>query len=311
MNVTVAGGTGFLGRTIVRSLVEDGHRVTVLSRRPDATAPAGAKVMVWSVDTQVNQANGGDWQTALVESDAVINLSGAPLAGRRWTESYRDTILKSRIAATRALVKTMLDGLGRPRVFLSASAVGYYGPCGDEYLSDVDPTRHEPGDDFLAGVCRAWEAEAQVAEASGARIVLLRTGLVLGVDGGALPELARPFRLFFGGPLGSGTQWMPWIHADDVAGLVRHLLHHPELAGPVHLTAPSPVRNRTFARELGRVLRRPSVFPAPGFVLRPLLGEMAQALLLSGQRAIPDAALGSGYRFRYGDLADALGQLLG
>ncbi len=303
MRVVVSGGTGFIGRALTASLDGDGHEVIVLSRhRAPAVAP-GAQVVRWRGGADDAQ---GEWRRLVDGADAMVNLAGASLADGRWTETRRRAILESRVRATRALVQAMADAGTRPQALVSASAVGYYGPLGDERVTEA----HGPGSDFLAGVCAAWEEEARAAEALGVRVVLLRTGLVLGRGGGALPRLAMPFRLFLGGPLGGGRQWMPWIHIDDVVGIIRLALERGDMAGPVNVTAPGPVRNREFARALGRALGRPAVLPAPAFALRLALGDMADALLLSGQRAVPERAAKAGYAFRHADLTRALGNLL-
>lgn len=304
MNVVVAGGTGFLGRALVSSLLADGHVVTVLSRRPTPTLPGGAQSAVW-----LSRAGHGDgaWRRTVYGADAVINLAGAPLAERRWSAAHKHAIAASRVEATAALVQALAASSPRPPVLVSASAVGYYGPLGDEPVTEAAPA----GRDFLAGVCAAWEAEALAARDLGVRVVVLRTGLVLGRHGGALARLVAPFRLFAGGPLGDGRQWMPWIHIDDAVGIIRHAIERDAVMGAVHLTAPEPVRNRTFARTLGQVLGRPAALPVPAFALRLALGEMAQALLLSGQRAVPEAALRAGYAFRHDALHGALEELLG
>ncbi len=304
MNVVVAGGTGFLGRPLVESLTARGDEVTVLSRGAGSGRPVGARTIPWLGDG----ANDHAWRRAVAEADTVVNLAGASLADRRWSPSHKERILRSRLIATSALVEAMAEGTARPRSLVSASAVGYYGAQGANPISDIDPDG--PGTDFLAEVCLAWEAEARKAEALGARVALLRTGLVLAPDGGALPRLALPFRLFVGGPLGDGRQWMPWIHREDAVALIRHIIGRDDLSGPLHITSPEPVTNRTFAAALGRALGRPSVVPAPAFGLRIALGEMADALLLSGQRALPERALRSGFAYRYVGVARALADLV-
>lgn len=259
-------------------------------------------------------------------ADAVVNLAGATIA-RRWTSGAKQLILNSRLDSTRALVRAIEAAKRPPRVFVSASAVGYYGPCGDELITEHSP----PGDGFLADVCKRWEAVAHEAaigrdagavgwnaadesaatssQRAGVRVVTARLGLILG-DGGALPTMMLPFRLFAGGPLGSGRQWMPWIHIDDCVGLIRYAIENEALDGPLNVSAPEPVRNGQFAKTLGRVMGRPSFMPAPGFAMRAVLGEMA-TMVLSGQRAVPEKALQAGYRFRYTDLEAALRDVLG
>jgi uncharacterized protein (TIGR01777 family) len=290
MRIVVAGGTGFLGRPLVDRLERDGHDVRVLSRRPSAPGE-----LPWTPDGTT-----GPWAAAIDGVDAVINLSGESIAGGRWTTARKTQIRESRIRATRSLVTAIHQAARRPAIFLSGSAIGYYGPHGDEPLSEAAP----PGNDFLAGVCRDWEAEA--LRATGPRVVLLRTGIALEKDGGALPQMALPFRLFAGGPVGSGRQYYSWIHRADWVGLVTWALTTSDISGPLNLTAPHPTPNREFAHTLGRVLRRPSFMPAPAFALRIALGEMADALLLSGQRVLPAQAEAHGFRFEYPMLEPAL-----
>lgn len=291
MRIVVAGGTGFLGRPLVERLERDGHEVRVLSRRP-----AAARDRAWTPDGSV-----GPWAAALDGADAVVNLAGESIAEGRWTAARKLQIRESRIRATRSLVAAIQQAARKPEVFLSGSAVGYYGPRGEEPLDEDAPA----GADFLASVCVEWEAEAVRAAAS-TRVVLLRTGIALEKDGGALPQMALPFKLFAGGPVGSGRQYYSWIHRSDWVGLVTGALRSNSIAGPLNLTAPTPVPNREFARTLGRVLRRPAFVPAPAFALRIALGEMADALLLSGQRVLPARAGAGGFRFEYPTLEPAL-----
>ena len=296
MRIVIAGGSGFLGAALVRRLRADRHGVTTLTRRP-----RGSGDLAWDPDRVA-----GPWADAVGHADAVINLAGEPIEKGRWTAARKAAICESRVRATRAIVSAMQAGAARPGrparpALLNASAVGYYGPHGDEVLTEVSP----PGDDFLASVCLDWEQAATGAE-SCARVVTLRTGLVLARDGGALPRLALPFRLFAGGPVGSGAQYWSWIHIDDWIGIVSHLLTDAAVSGPVNLTAPHPVTNREFAAAVGRRLRRPSLLPTPAFALRLALGEMADALILNGQRVIPERAEALGYRFQYATVAAAL-----
>jgi uncharacterized protein (TIGR01777 family) len=291
MRIVVAGGTGFLGRPLVERLEREGHDVGVLSRRPSSS-----KHLAWTPD-----GTAGPWAAAIDGADAVVNLAGESIAGSRWTAAHKKQIRESRIRATRSLVTAIQQAARRPAVLLSGSAIGYYGPRGDEPLTEDAA----PGDDFLAAVCKEWEAEALRA-AGNTRVVLLRTGIALEKDGGALPQMALPFKLFVGGPVGSGRQYYSWIHRADWVGLVTGALHPNSVAGPLNLTAPTPVPNREFARTLGRVLGRPAFMPAPAFALRIALGEMADALLLSGQRVVPSRAGAGGFRFEYPTLEPAL-----
>ena len=291
MKVVVAGGTGFLGAPLVSRLTSEGHDVRVLSRR--ARAP---REISWTPD-----GTAGAWASALDDADAVINLAGESIASGRWTSARKASIRDSRILATRSLVAAIEKSARRPSVFLSGSAVGYYGPHGDEPVTEQTP----PGDDFLATVCREWEAAAMRA-AGPTRVVLLRTGIVLARDGGALPQMALPFKLFAGGPVGSGRQYQPWIHRNDWITMTAWALRTTAVAGPLNVTAPNPVTNREFAQTLGRVLRRPAFLPAPAFALRLALGEMADALLLTGARVIPAHAQALGFHFEFPTLEPSL-----
>jgi uncharacterized protein len=291
MRIVVAGGTGFLGQPLVGRLERDGHEVRVLSRRPGSP-----KDVAWTPDGTT-----GPWAAALDGADAVVNLAGESIAGSRWTAAHKNRVRDSRLQATRSLVAAIRQAGRRPAALLSGSAIGYYGPRGDETLTEDAP----PGDDFLATVCTEWETEALRAS-DHTRVVLLRTGIALEKDGGALPQMALPFRLFAGGPVGSGRQYYSWIHRADWVDLVVWALRTNSVSGPLNLTAPNPTRNSEFARTLGRVLRRPAFMPAPAFALRIALGEMADALLSSGQRVVPARAEASGFQFQYSTLEPAL-----
>ena len=301
MKIVIAGGTGFLGRPLAERLVADGHDLVVLTRRaapPDARPPA----IAWSPDGNV-----GAWASVIDGADAVVNLAGESIAGRRWSPSHKKQILDSRIRATRSLVGAIARASRPPLVFVSGSAVGYYGPLGDEPAVETTPA----GSDFLARVCEEWEAEANRAASLRTRVVSVRTGLVLERDGGALPQMLPPFKIGAGGPIGSGRQYWSWIHRADWIDLVRWAIRTDAAAGPLNATAPEPVRNAEFAHALGRALHRPSFMPAPAFALRLMLGEMADALLLSGQRAVPATAETLGFRFKYTRVDDALAAMFG
>jgi uncharacterized protein (TIGR01777 family) len=284
MKAVIAGGTGFLGSALAASLRLDGHEVVVLTRHPKDRGQAA-----WTDASAFDGAG------------AVINLAGESLDAGRWTDARKASILESRIKATESLVKTMTSLTPRPAVFLSGSAIGVYGAHGPEALTEESPS----GSDFLASICVAWEAAAMAA-AWMTRVVLLRTGLVLDKSGGALPMLARPFRLFAGGRVGSGDQYWSWIHRDDWVRMVRWAIDTAAITGPLNLTAPSPATNRDFTAALARALHRPAVAPAPAFALRLLLGEMADAVILNGQRVLPAKATTNGFEFRYPDLDSAL-----
>lgn len=299
MRVVVTGATGLVGLPLVRRLLAGGHEVVVLSRQAAPQLPAGAVALRWPQPR--------DWRAALDGADGVVHLAGESLAARRWDAAHKERIRRSRIDSTAALVAAMTASARPPRSLICASAVGYYGPCGDQQLTEADG----PGTDFLARLCVDWEAAALAAEPAGVRVCLLRTGLVLAADGGGLPRLAAAFRGFAGGPLGNGRQWVSWIHRDDLVELIAWLLVTEPARGPVNAVAPSPQTNADFARQLGRALRRPCWLPAPAFALRLALGEMADAMLLAGQRVLPQRALALGYEFRHPELAGALASLLG
>ena len=242
-----------------------------------------------------------EWDVALDGADGVINLAGEPIAERKWTQTQRRRIEKSRIDATHSLVQACAKAKQRPQFLINASAVGYYGPHGDEMITE----EIAPGNDFLSVLCRDWEEEAKKAEELGMRVVRLRIGIVLGHGGGALGKMALPFKYFVGGALGSGQQWMSWIHLEDLVGLILQAIDDPRTAGPVNATAPNPVRNKEFCQTLAKVMHRPCWATVPGFALRMALGDMAE-MLLTGQRVIPAVAEKSGYRFRYPTLEPAL-----
>jgi len=295
MRIAIAGGTGVLGHALVRALRADGHRVRLLTRRP-----RDADDVAWSPNPDDKRAQ--SWTSEIDGSDAVINLAGESIAGGRWNAARKQAIRDSRLKATGALVLAIANARRRPPLFISASAVGFYGNRGDERLTEDS----SPGTDFLADVCRDWERIAlEVAPIS--RVVRVRTGVVLGRGGGALPPMALPFRLFVGGPVGSGTQYMSWIHIDDWVAMVRWALQTGAVSGPINVTAPTPVTNTDFAHALGHALHRPAFMRTPAFALRVLLGEeMAEALVLGGQRVLPARAETMGYSFKYKELESAL-----
>jgi uncharacterized protein (TIGR01777 family) len=298
MRVFVTGATGLIGRALCRTLVEKGHSVTALSR---SHAPAGLPAGIRAVGG--DPATPGSWQQELARCDACVNLAGEPLARGRWTAERKRAIRESRILATRNVAAAFREG--GPRVLVSGSAVGWYGSRGDDLLDESAPS----ASDFLGSVSRDWEAAAAPA-AERARVVLLRTGIALSAEGGALPRLAAPFRLFAGGPIGNGSFWQPWIHLDDEVGLVLFALENEKASGPLNAVAPEPVRNRDFARALGQVLGRPSALPTPALAVRLAVGEMADVVVAS-QRVVPRKALDLGYRFRFERLGPALQDLLG
>ena len=304
MRVFVTGGTGLIGARLVRALRGRGDDVVVLSRRSDAWQRVGPDVAVVVGDPTA----AGDWQDQVAGCDAVVNLAGAGLFDRRWNAAYKATIHDSRVRATEhvaaALAKQPARADGSPKVLVNGSAIGYYGPHGDEELDESSP----PGDDLMAHVCVDWEAATQPAKVAGVRVALLRTGVVLDRAGGALKLLWLPFKLGVGGPVGSGKQFMSWIHHADEIGLILLALDHAEAAGPLNGTAPRPVTNKEFGKALGRALGRPAVLPTPAFGLRLVLGEVA-GVVTTGQRVLPRTAEALGYQFQYPDIDAALGQL--
>jgi uncharacterized protein (TIGR01777 family) len=297
MNITISGASGFIGRRLLKSLTLAGHSLHVLSRHAGTNLPAGVRISVW------DPLKGPPPEESLRDADVIVHLAGEPVA-QRWTALAKQRIRESRVLGTRNLVEALAKLTRKPEALICASAIGYYGSRGDEILTESCA----PGSGYLPEVCVAWEREAQAAEAFGMRVVRVRTGLVLDARGGALPRMLPPFRMGVGGRLGDGKQWMSWIHLEDLVGLFQFALES-RFRGPLNGVAPYPVTNSDFTRELARVLRRPAVFPVPGFALRFLFGEMAD-VLLDSQRVAPGAAEAAGFRFRFPQLAPALADLL-
>ena len=297
MKILVSGSTGFIGSALVPFLTSDGHSVVQLLRKPVATVNP---TLTW------DPAAGRLDAAAFEGFDAVVHLAGESIASGRWTAAKKERIRSSRVDATRLLCNA-LARLGRPpKALICASAIGYYGDRGDEVLREESA----PGRDFLAGVCRDWEAASEPAARKGIRVVNLRFGVVLGRGGGALARMLPPFRMGLGGRIGSGRQYISWIALDDAVGAVQHALATGALRGPANAVAPRAVTNQEFTRTLGRTLGRPTLFPMPAFAARLAFGEMADALLLGSARVEPARLLASGYRFRHGDLEGALRHLL-
>ena len=297
MNVTISGASGFIGRRLLKVLRDAGHTLHVLSRHAGTNLPTGVRLSVW------DPVNGPPPRESLAEAEAVIHLAGEPVA-HRWTAETKRRIRESRVAGTRHLVEGLAALPHKPAALISASGIGYYGSRGDEILEESTP----PGGDYLAEVCLAWEREAQAAEALGVRVAVIRIGMVLDPRGGALQRMLPPFRLGAGGRLGSGQQWVSWIHLGDLIELVRFGVENP-VRGALNGVSPEPVRNLEFTRQLAGALHRPAIFPVPGFGLRLLFGEMA-GVLLASQRVVPRAAEAAGFRFRYRQLGPALADLL-
>ncbi|HYI37120.1 MAG TPA: TIGR01777 family oxidoreductase [Thermoleophilaceae bacterium] len=300
MKVTVTGATGTLGREVVAELKQHGDEVTVLSRDADrARQTLGADVSALEWADPKTQAPPIE---ALAGQDAVVHLLGEPIA-QRWSEDTKREIRDSRVLPTRNLVAVLrdLDPAQRPSVLVSQSAVGWYGARGDERVDESEPV----ADDFLAQVCKDWEAEARAAEELGLRVVCTRTGVVLAEDGGALEKMLPPFKLGVGGPVAGGKQYVAWVHTDDVVGGLLHCLDQGSVSGPVNITAPEPVTNAELSKVLGKVLHRPAFAPVPGLAVKLLYGEMS-IIVVTGSRAVPTALEQSGYAFRQADLEAAL-----
>lgn len=295
MKIFITGGTGFVGKTLAQALVRSGHEVSILTRSGKGESPG----ISWIGGDPTQK---GKWQEAVKEHGIIINLAGASLF-TRWTEETKRMIRDSRILTTRHLLEAM-DG-GKGRTLFSTSAIGYYGFHGDENLTEDSP----PGGDFLALLAKDWEAEAKEAEKKGCRVVITRFGIVLGEKGGALGQMIPLFNKYVGGPLGSGKQWFSWIHMEDLTRAFLFLLEHPEISGPVNFTAPNPVRNKELAQWLGRIMGRPAFLPAPGFMLRLVLGEFG-SILLEGQRVLPQKLMQAGFQFSYPEIDRALRQVV-
>lgn len=298
MTIVLAGGSGFLGRKLAARLRHDRHRVVILTRHPRNDSESD---VAWHPD-----GTAGPLAGHLDGVDAVVNLAGEGIADRRWSANRKTALRDSRLLATRTLVRAMAICQTPPRVLVNASGVGYYGPRGEEPATESTP----PGSDFLASLCVEWEEEARAAEGHGTRVAMVRTGLVLDAKGGALPRMLPPFRLGFGATIGSGQQFMPWIHVADWVSMVLWLIQSERGAGAFNATAPQPATNRDFTQTLGRVLRRPAVLRAPAFVLKLALGEMSY-LLITGQRALPARAEELGFKFAFRALEPALQDILG
>ncbi len=298
MKIFITGGSGFVGTNLSFYLLEKGHSIIAVGTSLSHKVISHENFRYISADTTIK----GAWQDALKDVDAVINLAGKNIF-KLWSDNYKKQIYKSRILTTRNLVEAMPDK--KDTILCSTSAAGYYGDRADEVLKEDSL----PGYNFLAKVCIDWEKEAFQAQAKGIRVAAMRFGVVLGKNGGALEKMVPAFKFFAGGPLGSGLQWFPWIHMDDLIAAIIFILENPDVKGPLNFCSPNPVRNRDFAKTLGKVLSRPSFMRAPSFMIRLIMGEMGKSLM-SSQRAIPDKLLKHGFTFQYPDINNALYDLV-
>ena len=298
MNIVMTGASGLVGTALVKKLVSEGHTISRLQRPGSKKQDVGANGvadMPWTPGAEISSM-----------ADAVINLAGAPIAEGRWTPERKALLRSSRVDTTRGLVNAIAKMEKRPRVMISASAVGYYGDRGDELLTE----NSGPGRGFLADLAKEWEAEVIKAEALGVRVVRARFGVILAKQGGALPQMMKPFKVGLGGKLGSGRQWMSWVTLEDVVAILRRALMDEGMSGAMNVVGPAPVTNAEFTKTLGKAMQRPAIFAAPAFVLRLAMGEMADGALLASERALPKRLEDQGYRFRHPDLPMALAAVL-
>ncbi len=302
MHVIITGGSGLIGSALTKSLLADGHRVTILSRSPGRKqhlVPDRAAVVEW------DGKSAAGWGHGVNEADALVNLAGAGIADSRWSDERKQAIRQSRIQAGQAIMEALRAAERKPRVLIQASAVGYYGPSDSTILTEGA----RPGHDFLSQVCFDWEGSTAAAAELGVRRPVIRTGIVLSTQGGALPKMLLPFQLFIGGPLGSGKQYFPWIHIDDEVNAIRFLIDKEGADGPYNLATPNPPTNAEFSKQLGQAMSRPSLMPVPSPALKLLFGEMS-TVLLDGQRAVPQQLETDGFAFRYPAALPALQDIL-
>lgn len=296
-NVLITGGSGFIGRALCKRLDKEGYGVTVLSRTPDKVRDiCGQSVRGIASFNELHDD---------ASPDIIINLAGSPVAERRWSPARKEMLIKSRIETTTNIINYIEKAKTKPSRLISASAVGYYGDGGDKVINEESPVH----DEFTHQLCSKWETEAQRARALGVSVAILRIGLVIGKGGGFLGKMLLPFKLGLGGRLGSGLQWMPWVHIDDIVGMIMFLIERDDLEGPFNAVSPEPARNIYFTKTLAGLLNRPAIFPVPSFFLKFALGEMSR-LLLTGQRAVPKRVLEEGYNFSFAELEDALKDVL-
>lgn len=298
VKITMTGASGMIGRRLLKNLTAAGHGVHVLSRHAGTNLPPGVKLSVWDAE------KGLPPEESLRDADAVIHLAGEPVA-QRWSNEAKHRIRESRVAGTHNLVAGMAKLAKKPEVLVSSSAIGYYGSRGEDVLDE----QAAPGQGFLAELCVDWENEAHAAEGLGVRVVCIRTGVVLDARGGALQKMLPPFKMGVGGKLGDGRHWMSWIHVEDLTAMIRFVVETAGVRGPVNGVAPNPVRNADFTKALAAAVHRPAMFPMPAFALKVMFGEMS-GVLLASQRVLPKAAEAAGFRFRFGELEEALGDVL-
>lgn len=291
MNILITGGTGFIGSALCSRLLEENNKIVILSRHPEKIKPPIKAI------TDLNDLKDSDI------FDVVINLSGEPIANKRWSDKQKHQIFSSRIDITEKLISYFEKSENKPKLFISGSAIGYYGID----KSDNSIEEKETGDNsFSSKLCQKWEVTALKAEKLGIRTCLLRTGIVLGKNGGALSKMLLPFKMCLGGRIGNGKQWMSWVHIDDLVGIILYCISHDNLKGAINGTSPNPVTNQVFTKTLGMIIKRPTIFPMPAIVVKLLMGEMGEELLLAGKKIVPKKALDAGYNFKYKTLEEAL-----
>lgn len=302
MKIAIAGATGFVGSRLVEQLQAQGDRVIILTRNPGKATSRFPQAEI----IDYNPLKSGAWQKSISGCDAVVNLAGEPIAEKRWTPAQKKIMMESRQLSTQKIVEAIDRAEIKPQVLVNASAIGYYGTSETAKYDETSPA----GNDFLAEVCTAWEAAARDVKNSGTRLVILRLGIVLGQNGGALGKMLTPFSAFVGGPIGSGKQWFSWIHRDDVVKLIVSAIINPKIEGVYNATAPNPVTMQDFAATLGSVMNRPSWLPVPDFAIEALLGEGA-IVVLQGQQVVPTKTVAEGFKFQYPTLQPALAAIVG